>query len=84
MKEHSNMATSVIAVENRTSKEMQFQIEPECTLFEVPCGKTFEITGTYQNEPITIQFSDHGGEIFGAIFPGDGDVIIRMEGMEIT
>lgn len=79
------MNKSVILIENRTSKAMQFHVEPECVRFEVPVEKTAEVSGEFESEPIRIQFSDdEDGGIFGALFPGDGDVIVKIDGQMIV
>lgn len=79
------MLTARIVIENRTSKPMQFHIEPECSPFEVPPGKSAEISGSYETHPITIQFSDDDEYgLFGSVFPGDGDIVITTEGRDVT
>lgn len=78
------MKKSMKMIENRTSKAMRFHVEPECVQFEIPVDKTAEISGKYESEPITIRFSDdEDGGVFGAVFPGDGDVIVRIDGQMI-
>lgn len=79
------MKKSEILIENRTSKAMQFHVEPECVQFEIPVEKAAEVSGHYESEPITIQFSDdEDGGVFGAVFPGDGGVIVRIDGQMIV
>jgi hypothetical protein len=79
------MKKSMKMIENRTSKAMRFHVEPECVQFEVPVEKTAEVSGKYESEPIRIQFSDdeHGG-IFGAVFPGESVVIVKIDGQTIV
>ena len=85
MNEEKKVRRSTILIENRTSKAMQFHIEPECFPFEVPAEKAAEVSGDYESEPITIQFSDdEGNGLFGAVFPGDGDVVIKVDGKDVT
>lgn len=63
---------------------MHFHVEPECIAFEIPVGKSAEIKGRCESEPITIQFSDddeHGN--FGAVYPGDGEIAITIDGRNI-
>ena len=58
---------------------MHFHLEPECSLFELPSGRELEIVGTYDLEPISIRYSeDTEYGVFGAIFPGDGSVSLRV------
>ncbi len=78
------MPQSRVVIENRTSMPMHFHVEPECIAFEIPVGKSAEINGQYQSEPITIQFTDddeYGN--FGAVYPGDGDIAITIDGRNI-
>jgi hypothetical protein len=85
MNEEKNVKTSTFLIENRTSRTMQFHIEPECFPFEIPAGKAAEVSGDYESEPITIQFSDdEGNGVFGAVFPGDGDVVVKVDGQDVT
>lgn len=75
------MPTVKIVLRNLTLHTMHFHLEPECTPFELPSGKTLEISGTYNVEPISIQYSDDAEcGIFGAIFPGDGSVSAMVDG----
>lgn len=85
MNEEKNVKSSTVLIENCTSRTMQFHIEPECFPFEVPAEKAVEISGDYESEPITIQFSDDDGSgVFGAVFPGDGDVVVKVDGQDVT
>lgn len=75
------MPMSQFIVENRTSKPMKFHIEPECIPFEIPVGKSVEISGIYHSEPFTIQFSDDSEYgMFGSLYPGDGSIVITVSG----
>ena len=77
------MPTSKIIIENQSSTTMHFHIELGCIPFEISPGKSAEIVGTYTSEPITIQFSDYESGLFGAVFPSDGDVVVRVDGQEL-
>jgi hypothetical protein len=68
------------SIANKTSKTMNFHLEPECWPFSLPVGGTALIRGEYANESPSIQFSEsETGEIFGALFPGDGSVVVEGE-----
>jgi hypothetical protein len=61
---------------------MHFHIEPNCTQFELEPGKSLEVSGTYDVEPISIQYSDDAEYgMFGSIFPGDGSVLVKIDGL---
>jgi hypothetical protein len=72
------------SIENKTSKAMNFHLEPECWPFSLPVGATAVIRGEYANESPSIQFSEsETGEIFGALFPGDGSVVVEGKQGEV-
>lgn len=76
------MANCRLLIENQTSQTMHFHVEPECEPFEVPVEKVAEITCFDENEPVTIQFSDDPDGVLGAVFPGEGGLIVRIDGNE--
>ena len=79
------MQNTRFVIENRTTRAFQFHVEPECTQFEVPIGQSADISGSYDIEPITIQFSDDEVfGVFGAVFLGDGDVVIKVGGQKVA
>ena len=76
------MPAAKIVICNRTSHSMHFHLEPNCTPFELDSGKSLEVFGTYDEEPISIQYSDDAEcGIFGSIFPGDGSVSVMIDGL---
>ena len=77
------MPMAKIILRNSTSCPMHFHLEPECTLFELPSGKELEISCNYDVEPISIHYSDDAEfGVFGAVFPGDGSVCLRVDGQD--
>lgn len=52
------MPATTTVIRNRTSHSMHFHLEPDCTPFALESGKSLEVSGTYDAEPISIQFSD--------------------------
>lgn len=75
---------SSFEIHNESTKTLEFHLEPECWSFYLKKGESATIRGEYDREPPSIQFSDSDdGAIFGAVFPGDGDVVIEKNGVII-
>lgn len=77
------MPAAKIVICNRTKHTMYFHLEPDCIQFELEPGKSLEVSGTYDVEPISIHYSDDAEfGIFGSIFPGDGNASVRIDGLD--
>lgn len=75
---------SSFVIENKSSKSLEFHLEPECWPFSLESEKSMVVRCNYEAEAPSVQFSDaDDGSIFGAVFPGDGDVAVEIEGVNI-
>ncbi len=78
-----NRETHQIRLTNDSDTSMVFQLEPECFQFTVAPNENVVITYDYDQEPLELRLGKTSDPVFGAVVPGDGDVIIEKEGQNV-
>jgi|tagenome__1003787_1003787.scaffolds.fasta_scaffold20032108_1 hypothetical protein len=71
-------------ITNRMSKSLTLNIEPEGAFFPLAKGQEVLVTDIFQSAPvsITLDSSDTGDPIV-SIWPGDGEVKVEKDGVDI-
>lgn len=58
-------------------------IEPECVRVELPPGEEMTVRDTYDEAPVTLKLESDRGETVLSIWPGDGDVRVEKDGVDV-
>jgi hypothetical protein len=71
-------------IRNDSSKPLTLNIEPEGAHFALAKGDEVSVTEQFTRDPVTLKISDasDGGSIV-SIWPGDGDVQMAKDGVDI-
>lgn len=69
---------------NELSKPLSLNIEPEGAFFPLEKGEQVSVIGVFTDNPVTVKVgnSDKGEPII-SIWPGDGEVRVEKEGVDV-
>jgi hypothetical protein len=75
---------SQFVIRNDLSKSLTLNIEPEGAYFALGKGEEVSVTDVFTTVPVTVKVSASGkGEPIVSIWPGDGDVRIEKDGVNV-
>ena len=70
-------------IHNDTGKFLILNIEPESAEFALPKGEKVLVTDVFTAAPVTIRLSTSERAAIVSIWPGDGDVTVKKDGMDV-
>jgi hypothetical protein len=78
------VSQSRFVIHNDIGKPMTLNIEPEGTFFRLDEGQEVSVTDRYLMAPVTLKLScDDGGDPILSIWPGDGEVKVEKDGIDV-
>lgn len=74
---------SRFVIQNDTPSALTVNIEPECVQVPLTLGETLTVQDTFENDPVTLKVESNNGETIISVWPGDGEVRIEKDGVDI-
>jgi hypothetical protein len=75
---------SRFVIQNDFGRPLILNIEPEAAFFQLDEGQEVSVTDVYSKAPVTLKIShDEGGEPILSIWPGDGEVTVEKDGIDV-
>jgi hypothetical protein len=75
---------SRFVIQNEIGRPMILNIEPEGTFFRLDAGQEVSVTDVYCSAPVTLMFTcEAGGDPVVSIWPGDGEVRVEKDGIDV-
>lgn len=71
-------------IRNDLAEPLSLNIEPEGALFPLASGDEVSVIDEFASQPVTIMFSkSEGGGLVASIWPGDGEVRVEKDGVDV-
>jgi hypothetical protein len=71
-------------IRNDLSKSLTLAIEPEGAFFSLSKGEEVSVFDVFTAAPVTVKFTNSDkGEPILSIWPGDGDVRVEKDGVDV-
>ena len=76
--------TTEFLIDNDTGDEFAVHIEPECFVVQMKQGECLTVRNIYTITPVTLRMGkDHRGRTVVSLWPGDGDVVVEKDGVNV-
>jgi hypothetical protein len=71
-------------IDNDTGNDFAVHIEPECIVVQLKQGECLTVRDNYSVAPVTLRMGiDDLGRTVISIWPGDGDVSVEKNGVDV-
>jgi len=71
-------------ISNSMAKPLLLAIEPEGSFYPLQKGQEVSVTDRYTSAPVTVKVTNsEQGDTILSIWPGDGDVTIEKDGVDV-
>jgi hypothetical protein len=74
---------SRFVIQNDLSTPIILNIEPECLQCSLASGEKVTVWDTFERQPVTIRVESDQGDTIISIWPGDGEVRVEKEGIDV-
>ncbi len=74
---------SRFVIQNALSGPAIVNIEPECIQISLPPGEEVTVRDAFDKEPVTLKVESDNGETIISIWPGDGEVRVEKDGIDV-
>ena len=74
---------SRFVIQNDLSGSIIVNIEPESFHVSLASGEKVTVQETFQKEPLTLKLESDKGDTFVSLWPGDGEVQVEKNGVNI-
>jgi hypothetical protein len=70
-------------IQNDLSDPLIVNIEPECVQVSLSSGEKVTVYDAFNNEPVTLKVDFDNGETIISVWPGDGEVRVEKDGVDV-
>ena len=74
---------SRFVIQNDLPAPVILNIEPECFQFALATGGKVTVQDKFEEEPVTLKVESEGGDTIISIWPGDGEVRVEKDGVDV-
>jgi hypothetical protein len=74
---------SRFVIQNALSGPAIVNIEPECVQLSLLPGEAVTVQDAFDQEPVTLKAESDNGETIISIWPGDGEVRVEKDGVDV-
>lgn len=74
---------SRFVIQNDRPERVIVNIEPECLQVRLALGEKVTVQDAFENEPVTLKVDSDNGDTIISIWPGDGDVRVEKDGVNV-
>lgn len=76
--------TTQFMIDNDSGDDFDVYIEPECFVVRMKQGDYLTVKESYSESPVTVRVGkDQAGRTVISLWPGDGDVVIEKDGVNV-
>ena len=76
--------TTEFLIDNDTGDDFAVHIEPECFVVQMKHGECLTVRDEYSISPVTVRIGkDHRSRTVISLWPGDGDVVVEKNGINV-
>lgn len=71
-------------IRNDLAKSLTLNVEPEGAFFSLRKGEEVSVTEVFTSAPVTVKLTNSDkGELIVSIWPGDGEVKVERDGVDV-